>query len=76
MPDDARAGATDLLDGQLDPRLAAFITVVEGRDSPRHLRPFWVVARVVVPAVVGELLHASKPSTIGAVQDEIVARRR
>jgi hypothetical protein len=62
MPDDARAGTTDFLDGQLDARFNTLIAVVHDGDRPRHLGAFGVIGRVVVSAVVSELLHPAPRS--------------
>jgi hypothetical protein len=62
MSDDARAGTTDFLDGQLDARFNTLIAVVHNGDCPRDLGAFGVIGRVVVSAVVSELLHPSQSS--------------
>lgn len=76
MPDDACAGTTHLLNGQLDPRLTTLVTVVKSSDSPGHLRPFGVVARVVIPAIVCEVLHAGSQARPALPMDEIDSRAR
>lgn len=55
--DEARARPPDLLQGELDPKVAALVAVVEDGDRPRHLGALEVVGGMVVAAVVGELLH-------------------
>jgi hypothetical protein len=56
-------------DGQLDPEVGARVAVVEGGHGPRHLGALRVVCRVVIPAIVNELLHPdesrrpARPST-------------
>src|SRR5439155_18259896 len=57
VPDQPGPGAPDLLDGQLHPKRVAALTVVEDRDGPGDLGPLGIISRVVVAAVVSELLH-------------------
>src|SRR3954452_3813422 len=59
MGDDARPGLARLLDGQLDAQVTALVAVVHGGHRPRCLGALRIARRVVVEAVVGQLLHAS-----------------
>ena len=62
MSDDAGAVLADLLDGQLDPGVFAFLAIIHRRDDPRDLRALRIVGRMVVDAVVGQLLHGVSQS--------------
>ncbi len=57
VPDETGAGAAVLLERHLDPQIAALVTVVEDRDDPVDRYPFRIVRRMVVGAVLDELLH-------------------
>ena len=39
--------------------VVALAAVVEGGDGPRHRRALLVVGRVIVDAVIGQLLHGA-----------------
>jgi hypothetical protein len=52
-----RPGPPDLLDGQLHPNVTAGVAVIEDSDSPGDLRALGIVRRMIVTAMVGELLH-------------------
>lgn len=55
--DEPGSWASDLLHGQFNPEVAAFVAVVEDGHGPGKLRPLRVIGRVIVTAVVGKLLH-------------------
>jgi hypothetical protein len=61
--DQTGTGLPLLLQGQLHPEVIAFVAVIEGGHSPGELGPLGIVGRVVIEAIVGELLHVpSQPS--------------
>ena len=55
--DQAGAGPTGLLQGQLDPQIVTGVAVVEHGDGPGQLGALRVVGRMIVTAVVGKFLH-------------------
>lgn len=57
MGNEAGSGASDLLHGQLNSKVGAFVAVVEHGDGPGELRPLGVTGRMIVTAVIGKLLH-------------------
>lgn len=60
----ARSRAAHLLHGQLNADVSAFVAVVEHGHGPGQLRSLGVIARMIVTAVVSELLHVrSEPRT-------------
>lgn len=58
MSHEAGPGPSHFLDCQFDPEVVAGIAVIQGGDSPGHLRPLRVVDRVVVSAIISQLLHS------------------
>lgn len=61
MADQARPGAADFFEGELDPKPVTFVAVVEQRDRPGELGPFGIFFGMVVPAVVCQLPHRASP---------------
>jgi len=57
MRDETGSWFVHLLDRQLDPDVAASVTVVDRGHRPRELCWLAVVITVVVAAVIGQLLH-------------------
>ena len=76
MADQSSAGATRLLDGELDAQVAALVAVVEGGDGPGELRSFRVIGRVIVEPVVRQLFHSPSSARVGNVPPVMVLLRR
>ena len=53
MGHDSGPRASHLLEGQLDPDIAASVAIIRGRDDPSCLCSVGVVVRMVVEAIVG-----------------------
>jgi hypothetical protein len=69
MGNGAGPGATNFFKCQLDPQIQTLVAVVKGGDRPGHLGAFRVVSRMVVSAVICELLHGEQLSTGYLVDD-------
>ena len=52
------ARSAHFLQRQLDPEVVAAVAVVKGGHRPGHLSPVRVVGRMVVAAVIRQLLHS------------------
>src|SRR5207237_9624356 len=57
VPDETGPWPPRLFEGDLDARVFALLAVIEDGDDPVDLRALGIVGRVVIDAVVGELLH-------------------
>ena len=68
MADEASAGIAGLFDGELDPQIAALVTVVERCDGPRDLNALRIVGGVIVEAVVRQFFHFPSSARLGTVR--------
>src|SRR5215831_5553702 len=64
MGDHAFARTSYIFENDFDAEVIALLTVVEHRYRPSELSTLWIVARVIVTAVVDRLLHAGSPAVL------------